>query len=218
MKNWFNKEKETPVLSPLKGYNLWASTYSTESNPIKNFSNKLVEQLLPDLNGKSILDAGCGTGHFCELAHSKDASRIVGIDISLAMIEQARKNCPSSEFLCGDLSTATLEKKSFDVVVCALVLGHIEDILPALKNLSHCLKNGGEMIISDFHPFLTLHHSKRTFVNPKTGNSFEIKHYLHLFQEVINSLKNYGLLVHQLEEPLWNNVPVIYALKAKKIQ
>lgn len=216
MKTWFNRKKEIPVLSPLEGYNLWGKTYSGESNPIKDLSNQLVEQMLPGLNEKAVLDAGCGTGYFCEIAHKKGASGITGVDFSETMIAQAKKNHPFARFICSDITDRIFDHDLFDVVICALVLGHIEDISPVLKNLADYLKPGGEIIITDFHPVLTMRNSKRTFTNPDTGKTLEIKHYLHPLNETETILKKYGLLMHELEEPLYNNLPVIYALKAKK--
>ena len=124
--SWWKTKKETPVLSPLDGYNLWASTYSKESNPIKNLSDALVEKFLPELKGKTILDAGCGTGKFCSLAENQNAMKVVGIDLSQAMIDEAKSVCSKTEFRCLDISKATIEQSHYDVVLCVLVMGHLE--------------------------------------------------------------------------------------------
>ena len=47
--------------------------------------------LLPDLNGKRILDLGCGFGEHCVEYVRKGAERVVGIDISQKMLEVAVK-------------------------------------------------------------------------------------------------------------------------------
>lgn len=216
MLGWF-KKKNVPVLSPKEGYDLWALTYSGESNPIKDLSNKLVESLLPDLNGKSILDAGCGTGHFCLYAQKNQAARIMGIDFSQVMIDEAKKNCPSAQFYCSDLSTFNFNEEPVDVIICALVIGHIENIPIAFKNFSAMLKPGGCLILTDFHPVLTLQNAKRTFKNPHTLEITEIKHYLHPIVEIKNLIESLGFKVEQVQEPQWKDVSVIYGLKAIKI-
>lgn len=216
MLGWF-KKKNVPVLSPKEGYDLWALTYSSESNPIKDLSNKLVESMLPVLNGKSVLDAGCGTGHFCLHAQKHKAARIIGVDISQVMIGEAKKNCPTAQFYCSDLSKFNFNEESVDVIICALVIGHIENISIAFKNFSALVKPDGCLILTDFHPVLTLQNAKRTFKNPHTQEIIEIKHYLHSINEIKSLAESLDFKIEQVQEPLWNGVPVVYGLKAIKI-
>ena len=215
MLGWF-KKKMTPVLSPKEGYDLWALSYAQESNPIKDLSNKLVESLLADLEGKSVLDAGCGTGHFCIFATRHRAAHIIGTDLSEVMIDQAKRNCPTAEFYCGDISTLNLKQKQVDVIICALVIGHIENISNLFLNFSAMLKPGGYLVLTDFHPILTQRNAKRTFKNPQTQQVTEIKHYLHTLEEIRGLLEQSGFRIDQLQEPQWNNTPVVYGFKAFK--
>jgi malonyl-CoA O-methyltransferase len=215
MLGWL-KKKNIPVLSPKEGYDLWALSYAHESNPIKDLSNKFVESMLPDLRGKSILDAGCGTGHFCMYAESRQAGQIVGIDFSQVMIDQAKKNCPTAQFHCGDISTFIV-REPVDIIICALVIGHLENISRLFENFASMLKTGGILILTDFHPVLTLQNAKRTFKNPKTQEIIEIKHYLHPLDEIKKLSEKVGFSIEILQEPQWNNAPVVYGLKALKI-
>ena len=210
---WQNK-KSIPLLSPLEGYDEWASVYSEESNPIKNLSDATIKKLLPDLKNKSVLDAGCGTGYFCHVAHALGASIVTGLDLSPRMIEKAKINCPAAELHCADITKEPIGK-TFDIVIFALVLGHIEDLKPVLANIASALKPGGTLLMSDFHPFLTLRHAKRTF-KTSSGKLFEIQHHLHLFQDIIQNLHEHNVMLDKLEEPLWEDEPVIYALRAIK--
>jgi malonyl-CoA O-methyltransferase len=213
----WNRNKKAETLSPLDGYNLWAATYQHESNPIKNLSDKLVEQLLPDLKDKSFLDAGCGTGKFCGLAQQRNAAQITGIDLSPAMVEVARQLNTKIEFQCGDLSSISIKENQYDIIVCALVLGHLEFLSPCLDNLLKALRPDGTLIITDFHPVLTLLKAKRTFKDLHSGKSFEVIHHLHLFQEYFNYFKKYQLIVEELQESVFNNTPVVFAIRVKKI-
>jgi len=216
MLGWF-KKKNTPLLSPKEGYDLWALTYSQETNPIKDLSNRFVESTLPDLSGKSVLDAGCGSGHFCMYAQKHHAAKIMGIDFSQVMIDEAKKNCPTVQFYCADLSTFNLNKEPVDVIICALVIGHIENISKVFSNFSALLKPGGYLILTDFHPILTLQNAKRTFKNPQTQEIAEIKHYLHRLDEIKSLLESLGFRIELIQEPQWKAVPVVYGLKALKI-
>ena len=214
----FGKKNVPQILSPLEGYNRWASSYGSESNPIKNFSDNFVEKHLPDLQHKSLLDFGCGTGKFCQYAERKSAAQILGIDLSPAMIEEARKTTHNTKYICGEIADITLSENTFDVIVTALVMGHLENLEPALNKLLRSLKPGGLFIITDFHPFLTLTQSKRTFTDPLTGKKFEVRHHLHLFEEYFKIFHDHSVTVNSFEEPIFRDAPVIFGMQAKKTE
>ena len=49
-----------------------------------------IQAMLPPLQGKNVLDLGCGYGWFCRYARDNHAASIVGVDISEKMLAQAR--------------------------------------------------------------------------------------------------------------------------------
>jgi malonyl-CoA O-methyltransferase len=204
--NFFKRIKR---LTPLEGYNKWAETYHIEDNPIKRLSNEFIKNELPDLKGKAVLDAGCGTGRFCEIAIAQDAAFVKGIDLSPKMIAEAKKNCPRGEFDTGDLSIKAINEK-YDVVICGLVLGHINSLESALTNLVSSLKPNGHLILTDFHPFQTMNNAKRTFFH--YGKTFEVKHTLHPLGKYFELLKKSDINIISLKEPEFNNTPVIFGI------
>jgi len=69
------------------------------------------------LEGASILDAGCGLGHFYEfLLQQFHSFSYVGLDISPLMIENARKLYPEAHFKHEDVLTYSFSE-SFDYAV-----------------------------------------------------------------------------------------------------
>ena len=65
--------------------NFFALYQKLRSNPIS--LNEIVEKptmlsLLPDLQGKKLLDLGCGTGGHLQLYLERDAASVVGTDLS----------------------------------------------------------------------------------------------------------------------------------------
>lgn len=54
-----------------------------------------MEEMLPDLKDKSVLDIGCGYGHNCLDFIKRGANKAVGIDISEKMLAVAKKNPPT---------------------------------------------------------------------------------------------------------------------------
>jgi malonyl-CoA O-methyltransferase len=203
---FFNRIKK---LSPLDGYDKWAATYHVEDNPIKKLSDEFIKSELPDLKGKSVLDAGCGTGRFCVIALEQGATSVKGMDLSPKMIEEAKKNCPRAEFECADLSKTDLIEK-YDVIICGLVLGHIENVEPVLKNFVSALKPGGHVLLTDFHPYQTAMKAKRTF--SFDHRTFEVAHTLHPLDEYIALLKKFSIETLSFKEPEYNSHPVIFGI------
>jgi malonyl-CoA O-methyltransferase len=197
-------------LSPLEGYNRWAKSYHAEANPIKQLSDEFIAKSLPELKGRSVLDAGCGTGKFCTMAEQGGASLVKGIDLSPAMIEEAKSNCPQGTFECVDLEVAKLDK--FDVVICGLVLGHINNFM--LPKLIGALKPGGHLIITDFHPQQTMMKARRTFKDITSGRTFEITHTLHPLDEYFSIMRNSNVSIVSFVESRFRNSAVIFGIHA----
>lgn len=56
---------------------------------------ELVMQKLEPLQGKTVLDVGCGSGRYCLAFAQRGAARAVGVDFAPAMIELARQHAAS---------------------------------------------------------------------------------------------------------------------------
>lgn len=199
-----------------EGYGRWAASYQEEVNPIKANSDRLIEKWFPDVRNKAVLDAGCGTGRFCTLAEERGASTITGIDLSSEMIAVARKHATKTEFICGDLNAISIPMESFDLVLCALVLAHCEELAKPLSNLCQSVRPDGVLLITDFHPFLSLQNARRTFRDKAAGKTFEIQHYVHSLGEYFSNLPRFGLSMEELEEPIWQDNPVVFGIKSRK--
>ncbi len=109
-----------------------------------------VEVLRPFATGKSVLEAGCGTGLILERI-AKIASEAQGVDLSPGMLELAKRrglNCQVS-----DLSTLPFEDNTFDCVYSFKVLAHVPDIRNALWELARVTKPGGHMVLEFYNPY-----------------------------------------------------------------
>jgi len=101
--------------------------------------------------GSSVLEIGCGNGY---ILNKLKPSRGVGIDISLNMVERARKNYPHIEFLQMDAENITLCEK-FDYIIISDTLCYLEDIQKAFKELWKVVHVDTRIIIT-YHNFLWL--------------------------------------------------------------
>ena len=113
-------------------------------------------ELLPDLTGRHVLDLACGHGRLSRELARRDA-RVVGIDISAVLLEQARGR-ESSEplgitYLQADAtSPRLLDEERFDLVTCHFGLADIDDLRGAVANVARLLVPGGVFVFSILHP------------------------------------------------------------------
>jgi SAM-dependent methyltransferase len=115
-----------------------------------------------NLQGARVLDYGCGDGHFSRILAGRGA-RVLGIDISPRLIEQARASAMNSgcngntpEFVAGDAHHTPFPDAMFDYVVGNGALHHLE-LEKALTEIARVLKPGGKAVFLEpmyHHPLL----------------------------------------------------------------
>lgn len=101
-----------------------------------------------DLYGKLILDVGCGTGRFAEIALEAGAI-VIGLDYSSAAYIAAKNLENYKNFLAirGNVYNLPFKKKSFDLVYCLGVLQHTPNVEKAFKNLPLMVKDQGLLVV-----------------------------------------------------------------------
>ena len=101
-----------------------------------------------DLNGKLVLDAGCGSGRFSEIALKLGAS-LIAVDYSSA-VEASKQNlsAPNKLIVQGDLAALPILDQTFDFIYCIGVLQHTSEPARIVKELLRCLKVGGEITLT----------------------------------------------------------------------
>ncbi|KAL2841816.1 S-adenosyl-L-methionine-dependent methyltransferase [Aspergillus pseudodeflectus] len=117
----------------------------------------LLQALVGDVQGYSVLDLGCGFGWFCRWAHENGAQKVHGIDISRNMLEKAKSltRYPAVTYSIGDLDTIKLEKDSYDLVYSALAFHYLTNIKELFGQVYDRLKPGGRFVFSVEHPIFT---------------------------------------------------------------
>jgi SAM-dependent methyltransferase len=133
---------------------VWSST--TDEGPWNGFLERpALRALVPgNLDGATVLDAGCGSGAQAQWLLNQGAD-VVGIDISSRMIEEAERRCGGrGRFLVADLAEPLpLEPSSLDGITCSLALHYIADWSVPLQSFASVLRPGGWAVISLDHPF-----------------------------------------------------------------
>ena len=106
------------------------------------------DEFLSLFNG-SVLDLGCGMGHYSDYMYKK-GFEVLGVDFSSEMIKFAKKINSKIEFIESDICELSLIKnKVFDGVVIAYVLQHLskEEVLKLFESLGGFVKKGSKMLL-----------------------------------------------------------------------
>ncbi len=102
--------------------------------------------LAPAPKSLTILDLGCGTG-LAGAALKPMAKRMTGLDLSPAMLAQAKRRGLYAELIEGDLVGATFPQP-FSLVVAADVLNYLGDLSPAFATIDAAMADGAGLAFS----------------------------------------------------------------------
>lgn len=107
----------------------------------------LVDEVLQLHGNEDILDVGCGPGTFLgRLASNGHRAKLVGLDYSAGMVEQASRDFPDVQFQQGDAQALPFADASFDLVTARHMLYHVPDVLAALREARRVLRPAGVFV------------------------------------------------------------------------
>jgi len=106
-----------------------------------------------DIQGKSVLDAGCGTGIFSIIFARNGAAKVTGIDISEGSLETAKAlkakfDLENASFQKQDMLNLPFDDESFDIVWAWGTVHHTTDPWKAISELIRVLKTGGSILLA----------------------------------------------------------------------
>jgi arsenite methyltransferase len=137
----------TDDYSALKGYNADADLA---------LGCGLPTQFAKIKSGDTVIDLGSGAGNDCFVARAEtgEKGKVIGIDMTEAMINRARVNAEklgfnNIEFRLGDIEDMPVSENIADVVVSNCVLNLVPDKTKAFNEIYRVLKPGGHFSISD---------------------------------------------------------------------
>jgi len=118
--------------------------YIKESEKLRMFLKTLVALKKLKNNGK-LLDIGCATGVFLDMAKKKGYD-VLGVDVSNYACDYASENF-KVKTKCGELEKLKFKEKSFDVITMWDVLKHTKDPKSFLMEANKLLKNDGILFV-----------------------------------------------------------------------
>jgi len=160
-------------------YDLWSSTYDLDRNLTRDLDREVTKKAFTGRRFDNILELGCGTGKNTVLL-SDIANCVHALDFSESMIQQARQKLSVNnvEFTQVDLTRLWPTKSnSHDLVICNLVLEHIDDLSHIFREACRSLQMHGSLYISELHPCRQYRGGKARF--ERDGEVTEIQAFIH---------------------------------------
>jgi phosphatidylethanolamine/phosphatidyl-N-methylethanolamine N-methyltransferase len=134
----------------VKTYDRWAPVYDLVFGTVFEKARKAAISACEDVGGR-VLEVGVGTG--ISLPYYSERCRIVGVDISGAMLEVARQRVTDlrmtnvEQLAIMDVQDLAFPDGSFDVVTAQYVVNTVPDPEAALDEFIRVLRPGGELIV-----------------------------------------------------------------------
>jgi ubiquinone/menaquinone biosynthesis C-methylase UbiE len=181
-------------------YTDWSSTYDSDRNLTRDLDQQVAGQELTRLRCKSVLELGCGTGKNTPLLASI-GEHVHALDFSPGMIEKARAKVtsPNVTFEVADITKPwPCKDQSFDLIVCNLVLEHIESLNFVFAEASRVLVQGGRFFICELHPFRQYLGTQARF--QRADDTKHIAAFTHHITDFTNASLANGLMLKEMKE------------------
>ena len=180
--------------------------------------------MMPDLNGKNVLDLGCGSGERCLDYLKLGALSVTGVDISEKMLDVARKEHgdPKITYINMAMEDIGSIDDTFDVVISSLALHYVEDFSGVAGNVYRLLNDGGIFLFSQEHPLATCYSgSGDRWTRDENGRKIHVniadycverrndstwfvegvQRYHRMFSTIVNTLCDTGFRILKMAEP-----------------
>ncbi|AGY60343.1 class I SAM-dependent methyltransferase [Gloeobacter kilaueensis] len=183
-------------------YDRWSGTYETGENPTRDLAAQVLRAQLALQPDWDVLEIGCGTGlNTRYLAYQ--CRSVLAFDFSAGMLAQAKTNLQASnvQFKEQDVQLGwDCPDGTANLIVCTLVLEHIENLDPIFREAARILRPGGAFFIGELHPFRQLQGGQAQFTDHRTGEVMFVPAHLHDVADYLNASLRQGFLLSHLGE------------------
>ena len=179
--------------------------------------------MIPEVDGKRVLDIGCGMGQHAKQYSDMGAESVLGIDISEKMLEYAKEHFNAKNITYRQMALEDICQidEQFDLITSSLAFDYAEDLDKLMKNIYGLLKYGAHFVFSMSHPMATAwdgqydrytrtESGERLYANISNYmvegkrkvkwvvEDYEVYH--RTFSSIVNTIVNAGFLIEECEE------------------
>jgi SAM-dependent methyltransferase len=123
------------------------------------------------------------------------------VDLTEAMLGQARAKGIYRQLVLGDLRHTPLPAHRYDLVSVGLADEHLPEVLPLYQEAARLVRPQGYLVLICYHPFFQLSGVPTTF-EQRPGEPVTIEGYVHLFSEHVQAASRCGWQLRELYERL----------------
>jgi len=208
---WLQKKIDQPIAQD--AYDQLAESYAAlvDTKPHNAYYERPATlSLLPDVEGKRILDAGCGPGVYAEWL-VKHGAQVVAFDANEKMVRLARERIgDKAQIFRANLEQPMIffEDAWFDIIISPLVMDYAKDWNQVFAEFHRLLRDRGTLVFSMEHPYAKYNDHR------ETSNYFDVElveyewrgfstpvqvpSYRRPLSEVVNPLINAGFSVEKI--------------------
>jgi malonyl-CoA O-methyltransferase len=219
-----------PVSSTLEAYERWAPLYPPVAhNPLMRAEQRAMLEVLPNVEGRRVLDLACGSGRYSHLLREANAAQVVALDLCVPMLEQVA----AASRVRASMMQLPFQSAVFDAVISGLAVGHATDIHQWMSEVARVLRPAGSLVYSDFHSTAIRAGMTRSFKDA-ADVTWTVPHQVYDLSCQQDTMAAAGLTVQTVRELRmgielnevfpgservyldWHGVPVVLIVRARK--
>ena len=216
--------------STLEAYERWAPLYPPVAhNPLMRAEQRAMLEVLPNVEGRRVLDLACGSGRYSHLLRQANAAQVGALDLCVPMLEQVA----AASRVRASMMQLPFQSAVFDAVISGLAVGHATDIHQWMSEVARVLRPAGSLVYSDFHSAAIRAGMTRSFKDA-ADVTWTVPHQVYDLSCQQDTMAAAGLTVQTVRELRmgielnevfpgservyrdWHGVPVVLIVRARK--
>jgi SAM-dependent methyltransferase len=171
-----------------------------EESPNNIIEKPIILELIGDVEGKKVLDLGCGDAKFGVELLQKGCSSYDGVEGSENMVQEATKNLTGTmgTVHLSSMETWDFKTENYELVVSRLALHYLEDLEDVFQKVHYSLEDNGRFIFSVQHPVLLS--SIKSAAESASKTDWIVDDYFHCGKRVEPWIDTYVVKYHRTIE------------------